>query len=86
MEPDVALVLIIGQLAVALVTFLGVVGSALISWQNSKYINEVRHATNSMKDELVHEVREASLAKGFQQGQDKAAVDAGIAAGVERNK
>lgn len=31
-------------------------------------IEEVHVATNSMKDELVAEVREASLAKGLKQG------------------
>lgn len=47
----------------------------LMSWRNSRQITEnsaaievVHRATNSLKDELVAEVRESSHAQGLKQG------------------
>lgn len=54
-----------------ILTALAAVGAFILSWWNSRKIEEVRHATNSMKDELVAEVRDASLAKGLKQGREE---------------
>lgn len=54
---------------------LAATSSAALSWRNSLKIEQVHKATNSMKDELVSEVRKASLAEGLQQGRDEAKGD-----------
>ncbi len=59
-----------GEIA-QLVTAFASLGALLLSWQNSWKIEEVHKATNSMKDELVKEVREASLAEGLKIGREE---------------
>ena len=44
------------------------IGGLFISIRNSRSIEQVHKATNSMKDELVQEVRESALAQGLKQG------------------
>ena len=46
--------------------------SLFIQIRNSIKIEEVHHATNSMKDELVKVTGDAAFAKGVKQEQDKA--------------
>jgi hypothetical protein len=41
-------------------------------WQS----RQIKHLTNSMKDELVAEVKKGSLAEGLKQGRDEAKSDA----------
>ncbi len=57
----------IGALAL-LVTALTSMLSVIISFRNSRAIEVVRHATNSLKDELVASTKEASTAQGFLEG------------------
>ncbi len=45
-------------------TALAAVIAAILSWRNSRKIKEVHDATNSMKDELVAEVRLNEFARG----------------------
>ena len=69
---ELALVITAASTLVAAVGGLAVsVGGLVVSIRNSRKIEEVRHATNSMKDELVEEVRVSSLAKGVKQGRDE---------------
>ena len=42
------------------------------SWRNGRDITEVKHATNSMKDELVKVTGEAKYAEGLKHGEDYA--------------
>lgn len=49
-------------------TMVAAVLAAAVSWRNSRKIEKVAEATNGMKDELVAEVRRASLAKGRAEG------------------
>lgn len=44
------------------------VGSAALSWKNGRAIEVIHHATNSLKDELVKEVRKAAKAEGIAAG------------------
>jgi hypothetical protein len=41
------------------------------SWRNSVTITAVKHATNSMKDELVAEVRKSAHAEGVKDEADR---------------
>ena len=45
------------------------------SRKNGKTINEVKHQTNSMKDELVAEVKAASHAEGVKEQKEKTIAD-----------
>ena len=54
----------IAPIILSLATLITSIGSVLMSWRNSKKIEVVHLATNSMKDQLVSEVRTASLLKG----------------------
>ena len=58
----------IGSIISAVATFYNIA----VSKQNSEHIKKVEAATNGMKTELVTEVRAAAMAKGLQQGRDKA--------------
>lgn len=60
----------LGALALV-ITAIASLGSMLLSWRNSLKIEEVRHATNSMKDELVKVTGEAEHAKGVVQGRSE---------------
>lgn len=51
-----------------LLTGLASVGAMVLSWLNRSDIREVKHATNSMKDELVKVTGESEHAKGVIQG------------------
>lgn len=50
------------------ITALAAAAAVALTWRNSRKIEQVHKATNSMKDELVTEVRNASLAEGIKQG------------------
>ncbi len=53
----------VGELS-QLITAIAAIGAVIMSWRNGRKIEIVRHATNSMKDELVQVVRKASIAEG----------------------
>jgi hypothetical protein len=55
------------QMIVALTSL----GSLLMSVHNARKIKIVHDATNSMKDELVAEVRKGSLAEGLAAGREE---------------
>jgi hypothetical protein len=62
------------------ITAMGVLTSAVLSWRNGRKLVEVRDLTkkvqeeaNGMKSELVEEVRKASFAKGVKSETDKEA-------------
>lgn len=48
--------------------FITSVSSFVIGWRNSRAIKQVHDATNSMKDELVAEVRKQEHARGLKEG------------------
>jgi hypothetical protein len=61
-----------------MITAVGVLTSAALSWRNGRKLAEVHDLTrqvqvetNGMKSELVKEVREASFAKGVKSETDK---------------
>jgi hypothetical protein len=61
-----------------MITAMGVLTSAALSWRNGRKLVEVhdlakkvQEETNGMKTELVKEVREASFAKGVKSETDK---------------
>jgi len=54
-----------------ILTGLAAVGTLILGVVQLRTIRQVRHLTNSMKDELVSEVRVASLAKGKKDEQDR---------------
>lgn len=54
-----------------IITSIAALTAAVSSWRNSRKIEQVHKATNSMKDELVREVRIASLAEGRKQGREE---------------
>lgn len=54
-----------------LITALAAFGAMAMGWWNNRKIEQVHIATNSMKDELVNEVRVAALAKGLKQGREE---------------
>lgn len=54
-----------------LIIAIGVVLNLYFTFRSLQKIETVHIATNSMKDELVKEVREASLAKGKMQGRQE---------------
>ncbi len=56
--------------------------AALSSWRNGRDIKEVKHATNSMKDELVAVTRSASKAEGILQGRAEVHLEQGILPGA----
>jgi len=58
----------VGTLIAALSGLAVGIGGLVISIRNRRSIEQVHKATNSMKDELVAEVREAALAQGLKQG------------------
>lgn len=57
--------------AAQIITALAALGSVVMGWWNNRKIEQVHKATNSMKDELVASVRDASLAKGLKQGREE---------------
>lgn len=56
-------------------TALAAIGSMVLSWRNSKKIEQVRHNTNSLAAQMLKEGKEASLAQGtaagLKQGRDE---------------
>ena len=56
-----------------LITALAAVGAFVLSWHNSRKIEIVHRATNSMKDQLVAEVRKAEHAQGMKDEKDNVA-------------
>lgn len=60
--------LALGQLIVQIASGFAIVWGALKLNENSRDIKEVKHATNSMKDELVAATAKGSLAEGVAQG------------------
>ena len=48
-----------------IITAIAALAAVYMSWRNGQKIEVVRHATNSMKDELVAEVRTAAHAQGM---------------------
>lgn len=54
----------IAPIILSLATLITALGGALVSWRNSKGIEVIHKATNSMKDELVAEVRAAATLAG----------------------
>ncbi len=59
-----------GDLA-QIITAFAAMGAFILSLRNGRKIEIVRHATNSIKDELVAEVRRASHAEGLKEGRDE---------------
>lgn len=59
----------IGEVA-QLLTAIAAVGSCIASLRNSRKIEAVRHATNSLVDRLVDKTASASDAAGFKRGQE----------------
>jgi hypothetical protein len=62
---------------------LGAVGVGYTAWKsytNGRHINRIERATNGMKDELVAEVRRASIAQGRREKGDEDAADAAAGA------
>jgi hypothetical protein len=53
-----------------LLTAIAAVGSCIASLRNSRKIEAVRHATNSLVDRLVVKTAAASDAEGFKRGQE----------------
>jgi hypothetical protein len=51
---------------------LGSALTLLITWSNRSDIREVKHATNSMKDELVAVTRSDATQKGITEGRQQA--------------
>jgi len=45
--------------------------TALLTFWNNRKIEQVHRATNSMKDELVREVKQASHAEGLKEGREE---------------
>ena len=56
-----------GEIA-QLISAFAAVGALLVSIHNARKIEEVRHGTNSLKDELVAVTRKDALAEGRLQG------------------
>lgn len=54
----------VAPIILSIATLIATIGSIWMSYRNSKKIEVVHVATNSMKDQLVREVREASLLQG----------------------
>ena len=54
-----------------IITAMCAIGALLISLQNNFAIHVVSKQTNHMKDELVEEVRKASIAQGRKQELDR---------------
>jgi len=54
----------VAQIIVALATLVSSVGALLVGWRNSRKIEQVHRATNSMKDELVLSTALAARAEG----------------------
>jgi len=51
-----------------ILTALAAVGGLIISWSNSRKIEEVHKATNSMKDELVAVTKSDAFQTGITEG------------------
>jgi S-ribosylhomocysteine lyase LuxS involved in autoinducer biosynthesis len=71
--------LALAQLLVAVSTLVGTLTGIYLSLRNHKGIAEIHHATNSMKDELVKEVRASSIAEGREQVKTENAENAAAA-------
>jgi hypothetical protein len=55
-----------------LLTALAAVGSCILSWRNSRKIEQVHKATNSMHDQIVAVTATSSRAQGRKDAEDEA--------------
>jgi len=60
-----------GEIA-QIMTAAAAIGSCVLSWRNSRKIEEVHKSTNSMKDELVAVTAKSSKAEGKKEAEDEA--------------
>lgn len=51
----------------------GILAVLLMQWINTRKLKDVVNHTNGMKDALIKEVRESSVAKGLKQGRTERA-------------
>lgn len=58
-----------GELA-QIITAAAALGAFLLSWRNSRKIEQVRHATNSLTDRLVESTDKEAHARGLKEGQE----------------
>lgn len=56
------------DLVFSIATLIASLGAVVVAWGCYRRIAIIYHATNSMKDELIAEVRASEHAKGLQEG------------------
>ena len=65
--------LLITSVCTGLATLISSIGALAIGLRNSRKIEQVHRATNSMHDEIVNEVRRSATAEGVQQERARSA-------------